>query len=270
MVVLTTVLVLMRFGPALALLVGFALLTPLELWFRRHDQRVRRPGLRTDVLHFLFTGLLRNVATLAGVLAVYGLLSRLTIPWTAEWLSARSPLVQFGLLLLVFELFGYWYHRMSHTVPFLWRLHAVHHSSEHLDWISAARLHPFEGFFQGLVIGPPLVLLGFQPVGVPVVGVALTLWAILLHANIDWRLRRLDGLIGTPEYHHWHHSNEPQARNKNFSALLPVLDRAFGTYYQPTHRRPVVYGIDGTVPDSWIGQLAAPLRRERPPVLEPF
>jgi sterol desaturase/sphingolipid hydroxylase (fatty acid hydroxylase superfamily) len=268
--VLVGVLFLAGFGPAGAVVFGFAILTPLELLFRRHQQPVRRPGLRTDVVHLLCTGLLNGVATIVGVGVAYLLLSWLTIK-PAEALIAMTPvLVQFLLALAVFEFFGYWYHRWSHEVPFLWRFHAVHHSSENLDWISAARLHPFEGFLGGLVIGPPLVLLGFQPITVPVLTFALTLWAILLHANIRWRLQPLDGIVGTPEYHHWHHSNHPEAWNHNYSGLFPPLDRLFGTYYQPAHRRPERYGTDDRIPDGWFAQLAHPLRRRAPVQVSPF
>ncbi|MTA12756.1 MAG: hypothetical protein F2534_09175 [Actinobacteria bacterium] len=38
-------------------------------------------------------------------------------------------------------------HHRSHTVPLLWRFHAVHHSTTHLDWISGFRAHPFDGAF---------------------------------------------------------------------------------------------------------------------------
>ena len=39
---------------------------------------------------------------------------------------------------------AYWGHRLSHTVPFLWRFHAVHHSIEQMDWLAAGRLHPLD------------------------------------------------------------------------------------------------------------------------------
>jgi sterol desaturase/sphingolipid hydroxylase (fatty acid hydroxylase superfamily) len=32
-------------------------------------------------------------------------------------------------------------------VPFLWRFHAVHHSTEQMDWVAAGRLHPLDSAF---------------------------------------------------------------------------------------------------------------------------
>jgi sterol desaturase/sphingolipid hydroxylase (fatty acid hydroxylase superfamily) len=251
------------FRPAGAVVIGFVVLTPLELLFRRHRQPVRRRGLRTDVVHFLLTGLLNGAATVVGVGLVSAGLRRFTVVPVQQFLAAMPVALQFVSGLAVFEVMGYWYHRLSHEVPFLWRFHSVHHSSENLDWISAARLHPLEGLFSGLVIGPPLVLLGFQPVTVPAITFVLTSWAVLLHANLSWRLGFLDGIVGTPEYHHWHHSNHPEAWNHNYSALLPPLDRLFGTHYQPAHRRPEGYGTEAPVPDGWFAQLVHPFRRKR-------
>lgn len=257
-------------GPVVFIGLGFALISPLERLFRRHDYAVRRPGLRTDLLHILFTGVLQNVALVVGAVLVYIPLQFLTIDATATWIAGLPTWGQAVLGLFLFEVFGYWYHRASHEIGFLWRFHAVHHSSSQLDWAAAARLHPLEGFFGGLFIAPPLILLGFQPVEVAVFTAILGTWAVLIHANVNWRLRFLDGIWGTPEYHHWHHSNELHARNKNYSGLLPVLDLAFGTYYLPRDRRPAVYGIDDPMPESYLAQLAQPLRKNPPLDLTPF
>ncbi|MCU0268294.1 MAG: sterol desaturase family protein [Acidimicrobiales bacterium] len=248
-------------GSAGAVVVGFAVLTPLERLFRRHPYAVRRPGLRTDVLHLLFTGALQSAATVVAIVPVALVLWPLRDPREPGLASTWPWWVQALVGLGLFELVGYCYHRASHEIPLLWRFHAVHHSSRQLDWIAAARLHPLEGFFAGLFIAPAFLLLGLGPVQLGAVTVALQIWAILLHANVSWRLRFLDGVIGTPEYHHWHHSNHPEAWDHNYSGLLPVLDRVFGTYYQPEDRRPEVYGIAMPVPDGWLAQLAQPFRR---------
>ncbi|MEZ5141275.1 MAG: sterol desaturase family protein [Acidimicrobiales bacterium] len=237
---------------------------PVERIWRRHDFGVRRPGLRTDAFHFLFTGALQTAAlVVAVVICMLPLWPLLGNP-VAQGFQQLPGALQAVLALVTFELFGYWYHRLSHEWAFLWRFHAVHHSSERLDWIAAARLHPLEGFFAGLVVGPPLLLLGVRPTTLGVLGVVTQLWAVTLHMNVRWRMRALDGIWGTPEYHHWHHSNEPDARNRNYSGLLPVLDLIFGTYFMPKERRPQVYGIDDPMPEGYLAQLAQPFRRGHP------
>ena len=76
-------------------------------------------------------------------------------------------------------------------------------------------------------------------------------------------------LIATPAFHHWHHTAEHDAIDKNFSVHTPIWDLLFGTFYLPD-RWPTRYGISGgrEVPRGWIRQLLHPIRpdggRERP------
>ena len=258
-----TVLAMLRIGngPVGGLIVGFAVMTPLELLFRRHHQKVRRPGLRTDMFHLLFTGALSAVATVTAVVLWFIVLLPVTRNQRNPLFVAQPQWLQTIETILALELMGYLAHRALHEVPLFWRFHAIHHSSSTLDWISGARAHPVEGFFAGLVAAPPLLLLGIDVSTVGIYTAIVGLWGVFLHANIRWRFSWMDGWWGTPDYHHWHHSNHPEARNKNYSAFLPVFDRLFGTYYQPKDRRPFIYGIDEPVPQSWLGQLREPLRR---------
>ena len=63
----------------------------------------------------------------------------------------------------------------------------------------------------------------------------------------------------TPEFHHWHHSNEEEAIWCNYSTFLPLWDLVFGTYYMPKDKRPTVYGVDEAVPMTMMEQLRYPL-----------
>src|SRR5690606_31057729 len=91
------------------------------------------------------------------VAAVVGLLSLAWLPGLAlRPLVALLPgWAQLVAGVALFDLAAYWAHRWSHEVPFLWRFHSVHHSSEHLDWVSGFRVHPVDG----AVIAPPFFLL---------------------------------------------------------------------------------------------------------------
>lgn len=44
-------------------------------------------------------------------------------------------------MVLVADFTQYWVHRTFHTVPWLWRFHAIHHSAEEMDWLAGSRLH---------------------------------------------------------------------------------------------------------------------------------
>jgi sterol desaturase/sphingolipid hydroxylase (fatty acid hydroxylase superfamily) len=68
---------------------------------------------------------------------------------------------QLVLCVLVADLAEYWTHRAYHEVPLLWNFHAVHHSTETLDWLAGSRLHIFEMVTTRVFVLTPLYLLGF-------------------------------------------------------------------------------------------------------------
>ena len=71
--------------------------------------------------------------------------------------------------------------------------------------------------------------------------------------------------IATPAFHHWHHSADREAVDKNFAVHTPIWDILFGTYYLPD-RWPTEYGLCGgrNVPARWVTQLVYPfLKRSR-------
>lgn len=243
----------------LVVLAVFVLVVPFEKLFPRHHQPLRRPRLGMDLSYAILGPLLAPIG-----LAVAIGVSLLTFAWLPGLLL--SPLVALlpGPLNLVaaivlFDLAIYWSHRWSHEVPFLWRFHAVHHSTEHLDWISGFRNHPVDG----ALLGPVFVFLiaaGFSPeVSGALVFVQIVI-GLFLHANVRWRLRPLHRLIITPEFHHWHHSSQPEAINTNYSVFLPLWDILFRTYHMPPDRGPERYGIAEPMPDTVVGQLLHPLR----------
>jgi len=237
----------------------FVLIVPFERLFPRHQQRLRRPQLATDIGYAMAGPLLTIISTVAGVIvAVVSLawLPGLAIrPLVAQIPPAAMPIVGVGL----FDLTIYWSHRWYHEVPVLWRFHSIHHSPEQMDWISGFRGHPFDG----TLIAPAFVFLlaaGFSLEFTGAVTVIQILLGIFLHANVRWRLRPLHRVIITPEFHHWHHANEPGAINSNYSVFLPLWDMIFGTYFMPRHRRPQVYGVSEYIPTGMVPQLWHPLR----------
>ena len=70
--------------------------------------------------------------------------------------------------------------------------------------------------------------------------------------------------MASPEFHHWHHANQREAYDRNFSGQLPLWDIVFGTLHMPRGRMPERYGTDDPVPPTYMGQLAYPLRAGEP------
>ena len=101
---------------------------------------------------------------------------------------------------------------------------------------------------------------------------AIAIWAVayqwqslLIHSNTRLSLGPLRWILATPQFHHWHHANEPQAFNKNFAGQLPFLDALFGTLHMPGKAMPQTYGTSDPVPPLYHEQLLYPFRRgERP------
>jgi sterol desaturase/sphingolipid hydroxylase (fatty acid hydroxylase superfamily) len=75
--------------------------------------------------------------------------------------------------------------------------------------------------------------------------------------------------FASPRFHRWHHTDETQARDKNFAGLLPLWDILFGTYYMPKQQRPRSVGTETPVPAGLIGQMLFPFRKARFKVAPP-
>jgi sterol desaturase/sphingolipid hydroxylase (fatty acid hydroxylase superfamily) len=241
----------------IALLVLALIFVPLERIFSLRPSPILRRGWRTDVAHFFASHLLEQVALVAAVVTVIGLLEPLVSTSLQDRVAAQPVGLQVLEALLIIETIGYLMHRAFHAVPWLWRIHAVHHSSEHLDWLAALRVHPLDQPLTRVAQFAPLFLLGFTKELFGGLALFVGLWAIFLHANVRLRLRWLEHVIATPHFHHWHHAGDAHA---NFSGLFPVMDVIFGTRARLVDW-PSRYGSDTAVPDRWHEQIVFPFRR---------
>jgi len=242
----------------------FVLIVPLEKLFPRHRQQFRRPGLATDMAFGVSQPVMTVLAGIVGL--IVGLVSLAWLPGLAlrPLVLALPAPMRLVAGVLLFDLIIYWVHRWSHEVGFLWRFHSVHHSTEHLDWVSGLRGHPFDG----ALLAPPFVFLlaaGFSLETAGALTVVQIVTGLFLHANVRWRWRPLHRIIITPEFHHWHHADEPDAHHTNYSVFLPIWDIAFGTYFMPRHRRPAQYGVTPPLPEGFVPLLRHPFIGLRTP-----
>jgi sterol desaturase/sphingolipid hydroxylase (fatty acid hydroxylase superfamily) len=182
-------------------------------------------------------------------------------PGLQQAVAAQPIALQLVEAVLVADLASYAAHRAFHAVPWLWRFHAVHHSSEALDWLAGSRLHLVDVIATRAIAFAPLFVLGFAPAALAAYLVWVSAQATWIHANLGWRTGWLDPVLVTPRFHHWHHAAAPEAVDRNFAVHLPWIDRAFGTCYFPEGQWPAAYGLAGApVPDGWVRQLVWPLR----------
>lgn len=246
---------------AIAFVVLVAIFFPLERFFPlAHRDFWRRPGAVADTVHFFVSGALRKLLLVFVLVTVTYWLGFLVYQPLQHWLGTLPRWAQFLTAVVIEDIGAYWGHRWAHSVPFLWRFHAVHHSSEHLDWLAASRVHPIDQTFIRCCGIIPVYLLGFTKETFGFLVVFGGLLAIFVHANVRWRFGWLEWLVPTPAFHHWHHANEgPAAASKNLAGTLPFTDWLFGTLHLP-RRMPTRYGIDEPIPQNYLGQLARPFR----------
>ncbi|MEM6676167.1 MAG: sterol desaturase family protein [Planctomycetota bacterium] len=258
--IVTALLAARGYGVAAVVIGGLAIVTPLERLRPRRRQRFLRRALNADLMHALVSLPLAFVVGLGPLTLASWLLPPL--PTVGEAIASAPVLVQAVIALLLLEFVAYWTHRLQHEVPILWRFHRVHHSSEELDWLAGVRVHPLAALFVKSFEALPLALIGIElSVSAPVAFFALVS-GLLTHANVDLRLRPLRRLWVTPDFHHWHHADEPDAIDTNYSGLLPLWDLVFGTYHLPDDRLPERYGIDGGDPATWWGHMKLPFRAQ--------
>jgi sterol desaturase/sphingolipid hydroxylase (fatty acid hydroxylase superfamily) len=247
---------------AIALVLLGILFVPMEkVRPVRRGQRVLRHGVRTDVLHFVITGTLGTIALVALAIVTVLPLQAVTPESIVAAVQSQPALLQLVEALVVVEVAGYWAHRLHHEIPLLWKLHRVHHSSEQMDWLASAHLHPLDSATSRILAVAPLALLGFSRETFGVTLVLLQLHAIFQHANFRTRFGRLGTAISSPHFHHWHHAGDPEARDRNYAGMFPWVDRLFGTYHAPADRWPTRYGIDEPMPDGYLAQLRSPFGR---------
>src|SRR5918993_5528241 len=247
----------------LNLLLYSAVFIPLERLFAlRAQQPIFRRQWPVDLTYFFINSLLIEILTIFTLKPALILFSWAQIGWLMTAVGALPLVVQVFLILLVADFTQYWVHRTFHAVPFLWPFHAIHHSATEMDWLAGSRLHLVDVIVTRGLTYVPIFALGFSERAVIVYVFLVATQATFIHSNVRWQFRPLRKLIATPAFHHWHHSADSEAVDKNFSVHTPVWDILFRTYYLPD-RWPTRYGLCGPrdVPARWITQLAYPLRR---------
>jgi sterol desaturase/sphingolipid hydroxylase (fatty acid hydroxylase superfamily) len=171
------------------------------------------------------------------------------------------PLVlQVLFFLVIHDFYIYWFHRWQHHSKLLWRTHEAHHSNKEVDWLAGTRSHALEILINQTVEFAPIVLLGANPLVVPIKALLDAVWGMYIHSNIDVRSGKLQYIINGPEMHQWHHANDRRVFYANFSTKLAVWDWLFGTAFLPDEK-PKEYGLYYDYPRDYFLQHAFSLHR---------
>lgn len=234
----------------------------------------RKEELGLDLVHALFNQVVTKWLVSVAVFAVAVAILAPLVIWGVRALDANGQFKGFGPVgssplwlqcvgaLVLGDFLLYWIHRLFHRRR-LWPFHAVHHSSERLDWISTFRSHPVNEIVGNIFLSAPFLLLGFSPAASFISPAVLGLYTILVHADVEWTFGPLRYVLVSPAFHRWHHSKAAEAMDRNFASLLPLWDVLFGTCYFPSDRKPSDFGIHEPMARSWTGQMLHPFRKKR-------
>ena len=229
----------------------------------------RSPDLVTDLCYWfiapIFTRFLRIGLLVLGAAVIFDIHGADAL--IAFYDKGRGPWadvpfwLQTVLYLIISDFMLYWIHRWFHGVR-LWKYHAVHHSSEDLDWISAARFHPVNLSLGPVLVDVTLLLSGVPPIVLSVLVPFNVLMSTFVHANLNWSLGPFRYVIASPVFHRWHHTAADRGGSKNFAGTFPIFDLMFGTFYMPKDELPDHYGVgDPAFPRTFAGQLVYPFKQ---------
>lgn len=167
-----------------------------------------------------------------------------------DWIASKIALFELEATVLTYligfiaiDFYGYWSHRLSHQINFLWNKHAIHHSSEEFNLACGLRqpISSFVNLFTFLLI--PAALLG-----VPAKVIAITLPIHLFlqfwyHTKHIKKIGFLENILVSPSHHRVHHALNPEYMDKNHSQIFIFWDKLFGTFQAELDSVPPVFGI---------------------------
>jgi sterol desaturase/sphingolipid hydroxylase (fatty acid hydroxylase superfamily) len=193
------------------------------------------------------------LGTTMAINAAFGILTVGVFAWNAKTQLGILHWIEWGtalellLTVVIFDFIAqYCLHWCLHKVPFLWRLHMVHHSDTHVDVTTGTRHHPVDFVVRELFAVAAMVITG-APLAFYVFYRILTIFfTYLTHANLAMPAglnRVLGWVIVTPQMHKFHHHFEAPWTDRNYGNMLSIWDRLLGTMVDGDPRE-IIYGLD--------------------------
>lgn len=147
----------------------------------------------------------------------------------AEW-PFLAALIAFTLLMDFGE---FSYHRLQHQIPFLWRMHSLHHSDPNMNATTTVRHFWGDQLLKAVTIWPACVWLLTPTLEIAIGYGLIGLYHFFAHANLPVGFGRWSWLLNSPAYHRRHHSALREHWNCNYAGLFPIYDVLFGSYRRP-------------------------------------
>jgi lathosterol oxidase len=239
---------------------------PIERMLAVRPMSPLRREWRTDLAYFFMGHVLVQFVLIAVTASTSTVAAFAAFPTLKQGIQSLPVWAQFLLAVFSADLVQALLHRAYHNLPWLWRFHAVHHSSRHMDWLAGSRIHIAEILMTRSAVLLPLVVLGFSAEAVNAYVILVGVQAVLAHANLRLDFGWLEYVLVTPRYHHWHHARHADYIDVNYAIHLPLVDLLMGTFKRPPRDAwPDEYGVMKleTVPVGFWKQALMPLGPKR-------
>ena len=168
---------------------------------------------------------------------------------TYSWLVERITIIKLEPLwlavviaFLVEDFSGYWVHRLNHRVNVLWNRHFIHHSSEDFNLSCALRQSISNTLKFSAIFMVPAALLGVPASIFAILGPLHLYMQLWYHTQMINKLGFLEYIIVTPSHHRVHHAINSEYIDKNYSQILIIWDKLFGTFQPEMDNVKPVYG----------------------------
>ena len=233
------------------ILITCLVFVPLERLFALHrEQKVFRRGWANDLIFLLVNGLVIKLGLLA-VIAVSIFAAASIVPASVQATLGSLPYwIQIPLVIVLSDL-GFLLDP-SHVSRGALALAVPRRSSQYRRaGLAGGGAGPsVDQILTKGVSLVPVVALGFSGWAITVYALLYQWQSVLIHANVRIGFGPLRLLFASPEFHHWHHSRDLEARDRNFAGQLSLLDALFGTLHMPRGQTPTAYGLGPADPTS--------------------
>lgn len=240
----------------------------------RHSFLQPKTGVPSDAKVEAIGGIVLLAVTQPLVLFTAAWAAGFALPAYEGALASLPFAAAFVLFILLDDLTQYWWHRLSHSLPWLYNLHRSHHNAGYMSVRIVYRNNVFyyllmpSLWFSGL-----LLYLGLAEVYAVYVSIKLTI-IMAAHSNQRWdqplyKIKALhpvmwvlERLISTPTTHSAHHgkhlSDGVTNYKGNYGNMLFLWDVIFGTA-KITRQVPPEFGVENLPDVTTAEQLFWPL-----------
>ena len=173
----------------------------------------------------------------------------------------ENIIFNFLFQLIIIDIFLYWWHRLNHQIPFLWRFHHVHHLDETLDISSGVRFHFGEVILSALIRSIIIITFNISLINLLLIEAIILLSSIFHHSNINLpsKLEKiLSSFIVTPSIHWVHHHKRQSETDANYSTIFSWWDKIFNSKSSFKRKIKMPIGVEGDQEQSLVQLILRP------------